>query len=615
MRLGLLIVAVFAAAACSNMRMRENVRGGGVLPGLSLTEDIRPEELSVESRPADTVMVSDAQGRQMLLMKAVRDEDGEMVANDEIVPSVVVASFRNVAERGGKVDLRFDITLPPEMAESRWQVRLTPVLYALGDSLALAPVFFTGERYRKAQLRGYQRYRRFLDSIVRDSSLFVRVADLEIFLKRNFAEVYAFRNDSTFVTEEQFESAFGVTGREAVEHYTDHFRKRLNSRRARQDKDRFRRYVKVPLDTEGTRLDTVVRYGGEAYSYTYVHTMPVPSGLRKVEIELRGSVYDEDRLVCELPVPGRLTYYVSSLSSLADETPRYLTRIVERRVEASSLCWLEFAAGSWALDLELGNNGREMERIERNVEEVVGKDEFELDSVIVTSSCSPEGSFRSNSVLAGRRSEAVCAHFRSLQLRPRAVPENWTLLDALVAGDSLLTLADKEDYRQTVRRFSDLDARERELSCKAYYPRLRRSLYPMLRTVSFHFYLHRRGMVKDTIHTTEPDTVYAVGVRELKDRNYLKALSLLAPYADWNTALAYCSLGRNASALAILQKLPPSAGVEYMKAIIHSRKGEDGEAVRCYKDACDMNPSYVHRGNLDPEIATLIHKYKLNRTI
>lgn len=615
MRRGVLIVAVCAAAACSNMRMRENVRGGGVLPGLSLTEDIRPEELSVEGRQADTVMVSDAQGRQMLLMKAVRDEDGEMVANDEIVPSVVVASFRNVAERGGKVDLRFDITLPPEMAESRWQVRLTPVLYALGDTLALAPVFFTGERYRKAQLRGYQRYRRFLDSIVRDSSLFVRVADLEIFLKRNFTEVYAFRNDSAFVSEEQFESAFGVTGREAVDHYTDHFRKRLNSRRALQDRDRFRRYVKVPIDAGGTRLDTVVRYGGEALSYTYVHTMPVSSGLRKVEIELRGSVYDEDRLVCPLPVPGRLTYYVSSLSSLADETPRYLTRIVERRVEASSLCWLEFAAGSSTLDLDLGNNTREMERIERNVAEVVGKDEFELDSVIVTSSCSPEGSFRSNSVLAGRRSEAVCAHFRSLQLRPRAVPENWTLLDALVAGDTLLTQSDKDDYRNTVRRFADPDLRERELSTRAYYPRLRRSLYPMLRTVSFHFYLHRRGMVKDTVHTTEPDTVYAAGVKELKDRNYLKALSLLAPYADWNTALAYCSLGRNASALSILRKLPPSAGVEYMKAVIYSRKGEDGEAVRCYRDACDMNPSYVHRGNLDPEIATLIRKYKLNRTI
>lgn len=615
MKRAVLTVAVCMAAACSGMRMRDAVREGNVLPGLSLTEDIRPEELSTENRPADTVMVSDAQGRQMILMKAVRDEDGEMVASDEIVPSVVVASFRNVAERGGKVDLRFDITLPPEMAESRWQVRLTPVLHILGDTLALSPVFFTGERYRRAQLRGYQRYRRFLDSIVRDSSLFIRAAELEIFLQRNFSSVYAFRNDSSFVTEEQFSSAFGVTGREAVEHYTDAFRKRANARRALQSEERFRRYVKVPMDATAARLDTVVRYGSGALTYSYVHTIPVSAALKKVEVELVGSVFEEDRMVCPLPVPGMLTFYVSSLSSLADETPRYLTRVVERRVEASSLCWLEFSAGSYALDLTLGNNGREMERIERNVEEIMEKEEYELDSVIVTSSCSPEGSFRSNSVLARRRSESVCAHFAALHLRPRAVPENWARLDALVRGDSLLTVSDKEDYMALCGRFSDPDARERALSGRSYYPRLRTRMYPLLRTVSFHFYLHRRGMVKDTVHTTEPDTVYASGVKALKDRDYLGALAVLAPYADWNTALAYCSLGRNASALAILLKLPPAAGVEYMKAVIHSRKGEDGDAVRCYRNACDMNPSYVHRGNLDPEIATLIRKYKLNRTL
>jgi hypothetical protein len=40
-------------------------------------------------------------------MRAEADENGEMVARDRIIPSVVVARFRNIAERGGKVNIEF----------------------------------------------------------------------------------------------------------------------------------------------------------------------------------------------------------------------------------------------------------------------------------------------------------------------------------------------------------------------------------------------------------------------------------------------------------------------------------------------------------------------------
>ena len=54
-------------------------------------------------------------GREFIIMKAVKDENGEMVATDVINAAVVEARFRNVAERHGKVDIEFQIRVPQDM--------------------------------------------------------------------------------------------------------------------------------------------------------------------------------------------------------------------------------------------------------------------------------------------------------------------------------------------------------------------------------------------------------------------------------------------------------------------------------------------------------------------
>ena len=142
---------------------------------------------------------------------------------------------------------------------------------------------------------------------------------------------------------------------------------------------------------------------------------------------------------------------------------------------------------------------------------------------------------------------------------------------------------------------------------------MRENLYPRLRTVRFDFHLHRKGMVKDTVHTTELDTVYMAGVAALKDRDYERALTYLRDYKDYNTAIAYVSLDYNASAMAILQDLPRTPQVNYMLALLYARNEDDQNAVQCYMDACRGDHSYVFRGNLDPEIYVLIQRYGLNK--
>ena len=177
--------------------------------------------------------------------------------------------------------------------------------------------------------------------------------------------------------------------------------------------------------------------------------------------------------------------------------------------------------------------------------------------------------------------------------------------------DDFLTEGDKSRY-DLLRRVPDLDSREELLGRERFYPYLRGTLYPRLRTVAFDFHMHRKDMVKDTIHTTVLDSTYMRGVNALLNMDYDAALALLRPYEDFNTAIAYMGLDRDLSAMDILSRLKPTAPVNYLLAILYARLGNEQEAVSHYLQSCRQEPSYVHRGNLDPEISQLIKTYRLN---
>ena len=649
MRTGTVITLAAAALllfSCGVSRKAQSLARGDVSATLRLRDEepLLPEMEALRSHRRDTIRVTGLNGEEMFLMNAVQDEDGEMVAHDVIDAAVVTARFRNVAERHGKVDLEFQIIVPEAMQDSKWQLRFFPDMYVLGDSIRLEPVVITGRDYRRAQLKGYQQYERFLASIVSDTTRFINVWQLELFLQRNIPEVYAFRSDSTEVSDEQFASVYGVTERLAVDHYTNKIAKRWNNRKKSLRDRMYRKYIKVPIVTEGIRLDTVLRDVNGDFIYNYVQTISTRPKLRKVDIVLSGEVWESDRKVYLMSRSEPLTFYISSLSSFVDGKERYLTRVIERRAQANTACYVDFASGSSEVDISLSNNRDEIGRIRGNLAQLIEDTVYDLDSIVVTASASPEGSERANRALAQRRSESVCRffegyirHYRDsldreagfsigedgevvhevhrpdIRFIARNGGENWTMLDALIRKDSTMTDAQKEEYARLRASAVDLDAIEKGLRMQPYYRYLREQVYPRLRTVRFDFHLHRKGMVKDTVHTTELDTTYMLGVQAIRDRDYERAVSYLRTYADYNTAVAYCALDYNASALGILETLEPTAEVLYMRAVVYTRLGRVQEAVQCYLNSCELNPAYVHRGNLDPEIAALIKTYDLNR--
>lgn len=591
----------------------------------------------------DTLIVQDEHGNDIFIMKAIKDETtGEMVANETLDAAVVTVRFSNVAERHGKVDLQWQIRVPSKMQDSQWQLRLNSDMFVMEDSLRLDPIIITGRGYREAQLKGYEQYSRFLSKIIKDSTSLMNIKQLDVFLQRNIPQIYAFKTDSSTISEDIFFSYYGVSEQSAIKHYTRKARKKLNDRRNQMKETLFNKYVKSPIVTEGIRLDTIMHTVGGDFIYNYTQTINTKPKLRKADIILSGDIYDQDRRIYTIPSSEPLSFYISSISSFVDKRDRYLSKVIERQASTNTSCDIIFGVNHTEVNLSLGNNEAELNRLKENLSDLMSNRIYEMDSIIVTSSSSPEGSFNINRRLSQSRSESISkylnkcinafqdsldaeqgfmvdldgniVHYERVKIPfvSRSIPENWTGLDYLIEEDDSLTDVQKAAYRE-LADIKDLDKREDRMKKLDYYNYLKNDLYPRLRKVRFDFHLHRKGMTKDTIMTTMLDTVYRRGVEAIENRDYQTAAVLLAPYQDINTAIAYISLDRNHSALEILENEEDSPKVMYLKSILYCRLGDDQKAVQHYLNACRKDQQMVYRGNLDPEIKVLIVRYGLNQ--
>lgn len=643
------ITAVISVVvACSTQKRIAALSENNIRAEIQLAEavDFIPDISDVKVPQRDTIKIIDDNGNEIRFMAAMRDEEtGEMVATEELAAAVVTARFRNIAERHGKVDIAFQVIVPAVLMDTKWQVRFHPDMYILGDSLRLDDVVITGRDYRKEQLRGYERYERWLAGIITDSSMFYDLRNLEIFLERNLPAIYAMKNDSSYVSAEEFAANFGVTQQEAIEHYTRRMLMRRNARLVAQKESRYKKMV-IPIVTEGIRLDTVIADANGNLVYNYIQTINTQPKLRKVDVCLSGEVFEHQRRIYRVPQSDPLTFYISSVSAFTENIERFLHKVVSRKATSTTEANIDFAVGKSNIDESFAGNAGEIARVKSVLREILESTVYDLDSITIVASASPEGSFHANEALSKARAKSVSDYFdryirfakdsivreqgmfitigddmeesgmttagtRDIRFITRSGGENWDRLAELVLDDDQLLEKDKYDYVETVD-VKNADERERRLSARPYYGHIRKDLYPKLRTVSFRFALSRKGMVKDTVMTTEPDTAYARGIQLVNDHDYEQAIGILAPYRDINTAIAYLALDRNQNAFDILSEMERTAKVNYMLALIYSRWGDDQNAVQCYTKAVAQDASYVSRGNLDPEISVLIKRYNLN---
>lgn len=607
----MLFLALFVS--CSQYRALEKIRDGEVSLNLAIAQE-QVEDTVTESVIIDSIRSSLTD--EPLIMKAIKDtETGEMVATDVIRASRVVAKFRNVAERAGYVTVSFDICVPSEMSSSEWQLKVFPFMAIQKDTVALEPVFITGEKYRGRQMRGYEKYQEFLSSIITDPNDFLRMGQLEIFLQRHFPETYAMKSDTSFIAEPMAENLFGVTQRDAFEHYRKDLKWRSNERRKGRVEEMYDKYVKDPILSEGIRLDTVLLSSDGDFIYRYNHVFRSRPMLRKVNVSLEGKMYRDGECFMHLPFPEELTFYISSLSSLTDDRLRYVMHVRQRTVYENTKALIDFAHASSEVDTLLGDNASELARVRQCVEDVYARKEFILDSLVVVASCSPEGSYNLNSRLSADRSRAVKDYISDFvpaewkdSLKTSVMPENWDQLMRLVENDTVLSPEVRKDIVVKARRMDGgPDVLEEKLSLMPEYGYLRESLYPKLRSVSFDFHLHRADMVQDTVYTTDLDTVYMDGVQAIRDLDYRKAVTILRPYDDYNSALAFMCADYNHSAMDVLARLDDTdPRVCYLKAMVLSRLEQVDEAVKYFELALAYDPRLEYRANLDPEMYEIV---------
>ena len=372
----------------------------------------------------------------------------------------------------------------------------------------------------------------------------------------------------------------------------------------------FARFVKYPYP-EGVRLDSVAAHPGHiSYYYSQV---PTDETSKTMLVTLQGRVVALDDSSYTLPPSDTLTYHVSSMLSFVDTTTRYKIKVINKYATVQDRNYIQFLVNDTRVLDTLGRNTAQLGKIQARMAGLIAQQEFFVDSVVLTATASPEGSFTRNRALAQGRAHALKRYLQErigpevdTLVRVRWVAEDWPELATRIRGDE--SLPHRAEMLELIAAEKDPDRRERLIRERypADYRYLKESVYPWLRAVTLRYDLRRQGMIKDTIHTREVDTAYMRGVDLLQKRRYAKALYNLLEYRDRNTVVTLLSLGHDAQALEILDGLEQSATTEYLKAVACSRLGRKVEGREHFLTACGMDKRMQYRGNLDPEITELL---------
>lgn len=474
--------------------------------------------------------------------------DGERVMALQIEQVTVVAKMRSIPERNGRVVLDFIVTLPRQLLGKSRSVVITPILHKPDESVALEDLVIRGGRFSLLQERDYWQY--------------------ETYVER-------FRPDTV--------------GREAA----------------------FNRFVKFSYP-EDVRLDSLVE-GRSTVTYYYSQAVKTDETSKKMLVTLQGQVLAVDDSAYRLPPSDTLSYVVSSMLSFVDTVPRYRIKVIDKFVTVEDRNYIQFFVGDTRVVDTLGDNRRQLDKISGLMRQIVEQQEFYVDTITLTAASSPEGAYTFNARLSQGRAAALKRYLvrrygKSIDtiLTVRWVAEDWQELTNRIRTDR--EIGNRDAILELIAWEKNPDRREQAIRQQfpKEYAYIRSVIYPQLRAVNFRYNLRRKGMVKDTIHTTELDTAYARGVELLRKRKYAKALYILNDYNDRNTVVAHLSLDHNERAMELLATMPKDAVTEYLRAIACSRLGRKAEGREHFLEACRLDGRMEYRGNLDPEIAELL---------
>ena len=398
--------------------------------------------------------------------------------------------------------------------------------------------------------------------------------------------------------------------------YFDFKARAENERKKEMQEAMYDKYVRFPL--QKCRLDTIIDKG-DHFEYLYRQDIDANDDYKKILLTMDGQVVAKDESQYRLDPSDTLVFNVSYLTQFADTSIHYRDSIISRYAQANLTAYIQFKQGKTEFLPELADNEREAMKVLEAMKKLTYSGELIMDSILMKAAASPEGSSALNLRLAKGRSQSIVDYVRrhaeddeaSHLLKPKAIGEDWDKLSLLISSDTVLK--EKTQILSHISSTKDEDLRERRIREQhpQDYAYMVDSLYPRLRAVDMAFYLHKRDMVQDTLHTTVVDTEYMDALTLLMKHRYRDALRTLEPYEDYNTAVCLLSLGYDSRALELLEKEKDTENVLYLKTVLLSRLHREDEAAECFRSCITIDEQKYWKGLLDPEVNRLIHDYQI----
>lgn len=415
---------------------------------------------------------TDDKGKEHIVTEATKDSvTGEYITQMELSEITVMAKSKQVAERNGKINLDFIVTVPGELISNKWQVQLTPVAYKPADTLYLDRIFLSGADFAKMQKKGYMRYQAFMNSIIPDSLYLQKLFDEKGYKKAlaELEEEYFQAWKHEVISKERWidwsdkaNARFALfnyrmeRNRQAIAGYNSileylpayYLRREMDGKyipskwkvfaegnykiRTRNitPEDsvsitrRFTDYAKMAENRKrkeqaGEMYEKYVRFPYEAarldtvikegdnFVYYYKQELPATENTKKIDLTLDGQILSKDETKTQLPPSDTITYFISSMVQFLDRTPRYKKKIITRKDEVNLRAYVTYKSGSTEFSEDIGDNRAEIDKVFETIHGINYTGEFLIDSIRMTATSSPEGSADMNLFLSRGRALAL----------------------------------------------------------------------------------------------------------------------------------------------------------------------------------------------------------------
>lgn len=415
---------------------------------------------------------TDDKGKEHIVTEATKDSvTGEYITQMELSEITIVAKSKQVAERNGKINLDFIVTVPGELISNKWQVQLTPVAYKSADTLYLDRIFLSGADFAKMQKKGYMRYQAFMNSIIPDSLYLQKLFDEKGYRKAlaELEEEYFQAWKHEVISKERWidwsdktnarfalfnyrmeRNKQAIAGYNSILEYLPAYRLRremdgkyipskwkifaegnykIRTRNITPEDSasitrRFTDYAKMAENRKrkeqaGEMYEKYVRFPYEAarldtvikegdnFVYYYKQELPATENTKKIDLTLDGQILSKDETKTQLPPSDTITYFISSMVQFLDRSPRYKKKIITRKDEVNLRAYVTYKSGAAEFSEDIGDNRAEIDKVFETIHGINYTGEFLIDSIRMTATSSPEGSADMNLFLSKGRALAL----------------------------------------------------------------------------------------------------------------------------------------------------------------------------------------------------------------